>query len=664
MERYPEHRFAASQAQHYAWLEQDAPALYERMRERVREGRWEVVGGSLGRAGPQPAERRVARAPDRLRPARPPASASARAAASSGPRTRSATTASSRRSCAARGSTASSPRSCPGTSSPSRRTTRSCGRGSTARRCSCTCRPPTPTTPRSRSPSCARAPPASRTTTARPAACSCSATATAAAGRPRRCSRWRAARGDLQGVPRVQLAPTAEFFDRAREEPRPAERAPIEGELYFEYHRGTYTSQARTKRGNRAGERLLREAEAAAALALRLGRAAVPRGGAARAVADAAAQPVPRHPPGQLDPRGLRGRRARPRPRRRPRDRAARRRDRRAWRGRAEPDPVRARRGRRARRRAARGACAAYGFGAPGRGRRCAATGSRSPTSTSTATLRRARPARLARPRRPRGARGARQRLRALRRPPRRLRRLGGRALRRRHPPRATRRARARRRHRGARARRARLRAPDRRAQHAHQTVRLDAGARGSSSARRSTGASATRCCRSRSRWPCAPARDLRDAVRRRRAPDARQHAGRRRPVRGARAPLRRPLRARLRRRAAHARHARDVLPRLDAADLAAARADRPRPRGRPGRARDPPTRSCRTPAAGRTAASSPRRGRSRSRCSRRGRAAGRRRGHGRRWRRARAPRPAAFRAPTTPRSCSTRSSAPRTPTP
>ena len=46
MDRYPEHRFAASQAQQYAWFEQDAPGLYERLRERVREGRWEVVGGS------------------------------------------------------------------------------------------------------------------------------------------------------------------------------------------------------------------------------------------------------------------------------------------------------------------------------------------------------------------------------------------------------------------------------------------------------------------------------------------------------------------------------------------------------------------------------------------------------------------------------------------
>src|SRR5207237_6554122 len=33
------------------------------------------------------------------------------------------------------------------------------------------------------------------------------------------------------------------------------------GELYLELHRGTYTSQARTKAGNRRSESLLREAE-------------------------------------------------------------------------------------------------------------------------------------------------------------------------------------------------------------------------------------------------------------------------------------------------------------------------------------------------------------------------------------------------------------------
>src|SRR5215218_5448661 len=46
MERYPEHRFAASSAQHYAWVEADTPALARRVAARVREGRWQVIGGS------------------------------------------------------------------------------------------------------------------------------------------------------------------------------------------------------------------------------------------------------------------------------------------------------------------------------------------------------------------------------------------------------------------------------------------------------------------------------------------------------------------------------------------------------------------------------------------------------------------------------------------
>ena len=92
--------------------------------------------------------------------------------------------------------------------------------------------------------------------------------------------------GDLQGVPRVQLAPTGEFFDRL-EEDLGSPRA-IVGELYFEYHRGTYTSQARTKRGNRAGERAAGRGRGRgrARAPARAGR--VPGGRAARAVADAA----------------------------------------------------------------------------------------------------------------------------------------------------------------------------------------------------------------------------------------------------------------------------------------------------------------------------------------------------------------------------------------
>ncbi|GLW08136.1 putative glycosyl hydrolase [Microtetraspora sp. NBRC 13810] len=70
---------------------------------------------------------------------------------------------------------------------------------------------------------------------------------------------------DLEGSPKVEIARPAEFFEAARAE---YPRRPVwRGELYLETHRGTYTSQARTKRGNRRAERLLREAELWAATA-------------------------------------------------------------------------------------------------------------------------------------------------------------------------------------------------------------------------------------------------------------------------------------------------------------------------------------------------------------------------------------------------------------
>jgi len=63
----------------------------------------------------------------------------------------------------------------------------------------------------------------------------------------------------LEGSPAVRLASPAEFFTDAQAE---LPEAPVwSGELYLEFHRGTYTSQARTKRGNRRSEHLLREAE-------------------------------------------------------------------------------------------------------------------------------------------------------------------------------------------------------------------------------------------------------------------------------------------------------------------------------------------------------------------------------------------------------------------
>ena len=95
-------------------------------------------------------------------------------------------------------------------------------------------------------------------------------------GGPTREMLARAARlRDLDGSPRVEVERPDAFFAAAEAE---YPDAPIwVGELYLEFHRGTYTSQARTKRGNRRSEHLLRQAELwAATAAVRTG-AAYPR---------------------------------------------------------------------------------------------------------------------------------------------------------------------------------------------------------------------------------------------------------------------------------------------------------------------------------------------------------------------------------------------------
>ncbi|HEX2104438.1 MAG TPA: glycoside hydrolase family 38 C-terminal domain-containing protein [Solirubrobacteraceae bacterium] len=80
---------------------------------------------------------------------------------------------------------------------------------------------------------------------------------------------------DLRGLPRTALRHPQEFFDRLEAGAR--DLRTIVGELYFEYHRGTYTTQAALKRGNRRCEAALHDAELLAAVAARLGRAPYPR---------------------------------------------------------------------------------------------------------------------------------------------------------------------------------------------------------------------------------------------------------------------------------------------------------------------------------------------------------------------------------------------------
>jgi alpha-mannosidase len=89
-------------------------------------------------------------------------------------------------------------------------------------------------------------------------------------GGPTREMLERAARqASLAGSPAVKLGSPADFFRAAEQEY--AEPPVWSGELYLEIHRGTLTSQAHLKAGNRRCEHLLREAELWSATALALG---------------------------------------------------------------------------------------------------------------------------------------------------------------------------------------------------------------------------------------------------------------------------------------------------------------------------------------------------------------------------------------------------------
>ncbi len=80
---------------------------------------------------------------------------------------------------------------------------------------------------------------------------------------------------DLEGVPKTAMAHPVDFFHT--EEKRGAQWPTYVGELYFQAHRGTYTSQARTKAGNRKSEFALRELEMWGALAAHTGRYTFPQ---------------------------------------------------------------------------------------------------------------------------------------------------------------------------------------------------------------------------------------------------------------------------------------------------------------------------------------------------------------------------------------------------
>jgi alpha-mannosidase len=271
MDRYPDHRFAASSAQHYVWLEEDAPALYERVCERVREGRWEVVGGAWvepdcnlpsGEAlvrqllyGQRELQRRFGRrcrewwSPDTF------------------------------------GHGGQLPQILRGAgidrfmtqklswnqfTQPAQHSFRWEGiDGSSV----LAHMPPADTYNATVEVGELRAA-AARFKDHDRSAHSLLVFGHGDGGGGPTAEMLELARrtADLQGVPRVQLGSSDAFFTALEEEALET----VVGELYFEYHRGTYTSQAAAKRGNRHGERLLGEAEAAAALAHRLHGAPYP----------------------------------------------------------------------------------------------------------------------------------------------------------------------------------------------------------------------------------------------------------------------------------------------------------------------------------------------------------------------------------------------------
>ncbi|MDR0395785.1 MAG: alpha-mannosidase [Oscillospiraceae bacterium] len=68
------------------------------------------------------------------------------------------------------------------------------------------------------------------------------------------------------GLPEADIGRASDFFAGI-----PTERLPVwNDEMYYEFHRGTYTSQARTKRNNRKCELLARQSEMLCAMAWRL----------------------------------------------------------------------------------------------------------------------------------------------------------------------------------------------------------------------------------------------------------------------------------------------------------------------------------------------------------------------------------------------------------
>lgn len=67
--------------------------------------------------------------------------------------------------------------------------------------------------------------------------------------------------GGLPGCPKTKFGFAGKFLDDLRENTKDKKVPEWNGELYLEYHRGTYTSQAKNKKNNRKSEYIYRNAE-------------------------------------------------------------------------------------------------------------------------------------------------------------------------------------------------------------------------------------------------------------------------------------------------------------------------------------------------------------------------------------------------------------------
>jgi alpha-mannosidase len=72
---------------------------------------------------------------------------------------------------------------------------------------------------------------------------------------------------NIPGIPKVQIDTTESYFNRIYNQIDHQQLGTWEGELYFELHRGTYTSQSYTKRANRKAEGLMHDLEFVSVLA-------------------------------------------------------------------------------------------------------------------------------------------------------------------------------------------------------------------------------------------------------------------------------------------------------------------------------------------------------------------------------------------------------------